>query len=92
MCIGALVYWAVGFGLTFGNSPPLLAPFMGSSYFFFFNMPGKSDLTLHEPHSNRFQRIQLLYDIVESHTEQKVYSKQKKVSYECYNGFAFLKI
>ena len=53
MCIGALVYWAVGFGLTFGNSPPLLAPFMGSSYFFFFNMPGKSDLTLHEPHSNR---------------------------------------
>ena len=71
MCIGALVYWAVGFGLTFGNSPPLLAPFMGSSYFFFFNMPGKSDLTLHEPHSNRFQRIQLLYD----NTEQKVYSK-----------------
>ena len=39
MCIAALVYWAVGFGLTFGNSPPLLAPFMGSSYFFFFNMP-----------------------------------------------------
>ena len=81
MCIGALVYWAVGFGLTFGNSPPLLAPFMGSSYFFFFNMPGKSDLTLHEPHSNRFQRIQLLYDIVESlqiyyDTAQKVYSKQ----------------
>ena len=40
MCIGALVYWAVGFGLTFGDSPPLLSPFMGTSYFFFFKMPG----------------------------------------------------
>ena len=86
MCIGALVYWAVGFGLTFGNSPPLLAPFMGSSYFFFFNMPGKSNLTLNEPDSNRFQRIIRNKRYILSN----IY--QKKVLDECYNGFAFLKI
>lgn len=39
MCIGALVYWAVGFALTFGESRPGLARFMGTSYFFFFDMP-----------------------------------------------------
>ena len=37
MCIGALVYWAVGFALTFG---PDAGRFMGSDYFFFNNMPG----------------------------------------------------
>ena len=37
MCIGALVYWAVGFALTFG---PDCGRFMGSDYFFFNHMPG----------------------------------------------------
>ena len=37
MCIGALVYWAVGFALTFGNS---FGRFLGTSYFFFVSMPG----------------------------------------------------
>ena len=40
MCIGALVYWAVGFAITFGGSDPFLSPFMGTSYFFFIGMPG----------------------------------------------------
>ena len=40
MCIGALVYWAVGFGLTFGESTPGLERIMGTSYFFFYDMPG----------------------------------------------------
>ena len=38
MCIAALVYWAVGFALTFG---PSYGRFMGTSYFFFNGMPGK---------------------------------------------------
>ena len=38
MCIGALVYWAVGFGFTFGHS---LHHFMGASYFLFYGMPSK---------------------------------------------------
>ena len=43
MCIGALVYWALGFGFTFGESK---GRFLGASYFFFANMPGKlSDRT-----------------------------------------------
>ena len=41
MCIGALVYWAVGFGLTFGESRPGLARIMGTSYFFFIDMPSE---------------------------------------------------
>ena len=41
MCIGALVYWAIGFAITFGGSSPLLSPFMGTSYFFFIGMPSK---------------------------------------------------
>ena len=39
MCIGALVYWALGFGFTFGESK---GRFLGASYFFFANMPGRS--------------------------------------------------
>ncbi len=39
MCIGALVYWAVGFAITFGGSTPTLSPVMGTSYFFFIDMP-----------------------------------------------------
>ena len=37
MCIGALVYWAVGFALTFGDS---FGRIVGTSYFFFYSMPG----------------------------------------------------
>ena len=40
MCIGALVYWAVGFALTFGDS---FGRFLGTSYFFFASMPGTLD-------------------------------------------------
>ena len=41
MCIGALVYWAVGFGFTFGHS---LHHFMGASYFLFYGMPSKYNI------------------------------------------------
>jgi Amt family ammonium transporter len=41
MCIGALVYWAVGFGLSFGKSSPGISGFMGTSYFFFYDMPSE---------------------------------------------------
>ena len=39
MCIGAMVYWAVGFAITFGKSRPGIAYFMGTSYYFFYEMP-----------------------------------------------------
>ena len=39
MCIGAMVYWAVGFAITFGKSRPGIAYFMGTSYYFFHEMP-----------------------------------------------------
>ncbi len=42
MCIGALVYWAVGFAFTFGESTEGLDRFMGTSYFFFYDMPSKT--------------------------------------------------
>ena len=41
VCIGALVYWAVGFALTFGDASPTFSRFIGTSYFFFYDMPGK---------------------------------------------------
>ena len=42
MCIGAMVYWAVGFAITFGKSRPGIAYFMGTSYYFFHEMPRES--------------------------------------------------
>ena len=39
MCIGAMVYWAVGFAITFGKSRPGIAYIMGTSYYFFHEMP-----------------------------------------------------
>jgi len=41
VCLGALVYWASGFALTFGDSSPAFSRFIGTSYFFFHDMPGK---------------------------------------------------
>ena len=41
MCIGALVYWACGFAITFGESRPGIGHFMGTSYFFFYQMPSE---------------------------------------------------
>ena len=38
MCIGAVVYWAFGFGLTFGTDQ---GRFIGTTYFFFHEMAGK---------------------------------------------------
>ena len=43
MCIGALVYWAVGFALTFGDS---FGRILGTSYFFFYSMPGLKNFFL----------------------------------------------
>ena len=44
MCIGAMVYWAVGFAITFGKSRPGIAYFMGTSYYFFHEMPRESHI------------------------------------------------
>lgn len=43
MCIGALVYWAVGFAITFGESRTGFSLFTGTSYFFFYKMPSKDE-------------------------------------------------
>ena len=42
VCIGALVYWATGFAFTFGESVHPVSRVVGTSYFFFYDMPGKA--------------------------------------------------
>ena len=46
MCIGAVVFWAFGFGLIYG---PDKGHFIGSSYFFFHGMEGNSHSIKHSP-------------------------------------------
>ena len=50
MCIGAVVYWAFGFGLTFGTDQ---GRFIGTTYFFFHEMAGKVWLNF-KKHSRKF--------------------------------------